>query len=489
MEQYYQTNTNPYGGYQQPVYKAPGKWALETTFGSPLYLVATILATLNVLLVTIQNATGGFLGIFSQVAYYAGLPSEFTDLFSASVTKAILGQIVPILVVLGMWLAWAGSRTSKAQASTGGFSLLRVLNIIEAVFTMIGLVVGVILMIVVMAGGNYVLYSLSSELDMGQGAFTALMIFLLLVVLVIGILAFAYRLKLAGIYKAGKEVALQGRTLTAVSMLVIVFNFLILIRDFISSFGGFTMQSVLNGLGLYIGLPSNYAVLNLVIGLTGAVGLLLETITFIRLRKNVGTLSQAPAYNAYQTGTYQTAGYANAGYQNTGYQNGGYQSNGYPNTGYTNTAYPNSGYQNSNTQTGNYNTYQQPSYQAPYNQTAYQQTGAQQRPQVTGQNQPSYQAPYQQPYQTGSYQKPAQNPQQTGVNMNPYSTGRIDPQAQWQQTAPQAPAAPAVPQAPQTGAGHQAPQAAQAPEAPQASTDAPAQPQEATTENPFDVKQ
>lgn len=504
MDQSYQTNTNPYGGYQQPVYKAPGKWALETTFGSPLYLTATILFTLNVIFVIIQNASGGLLGVLGEIAYYAGLPYEFTDLFSASVLKAILGQIIPILVIIGMWLAWAGSRVSKAQAATGGFSMLRVLNIIEAVFTMIGLVVGIILMIAVMAGGNYLLYSLSSELDMGQGAFTGLMIFLLIVVLVIGILAFLYRLKLAGIYKAGKEVALQGRTLTAVSMLVIVFNFLILIRDFMSSFSGFTLQSALDSMGLYVGLPSNYTALSLLSGLTGAIGLLLETITFIKFRKNAASLSQGASYTGYQNTGYQNTVYPNNGYQNTGYQNTGYQNAGYQNqnTGYQNNGYQSAGYQNTNTQTGAYNTFRQPPYQAPYNQASYQQPTAQpgqQAPQqAPGQMQHTYQS-YQQPYPTGTYQRPLQNSQPASVNMNPYSTGRIDPQTQWQQTAPQAPAAPQAPEAPQAPAAPESQAASQAsPAAPQApQTEAvPETPAEAasqttepkTTENPFDVK-
>ncbi len=141
---------------------------LKRVAASPLFLIATILTTLGILLRFISSLTGGNDIVASIVAalYQNGVLSywdymEFLDAYGEiysvmngiNILSTLISLVPIILVAIGLWLTFgAGMSKSRADFSTTGLTMVKVINIINLVFECIGYGIGLILFVVMMIG-------------------------------------------------------------------------------------------------------------------------------------------------------------------------------------------------------------------------------------------------------------------------------------------------------------------------------------------------
>ncbi|MBO6159850.1 MAG: hypothetical protein J6P72_11425 [Firmicutes bacterium] len=418
MSQYYNTAAYPNAYQQSPT---PGQKALKNSFGGTLYLIATILFTVTLVIELVSSflpgtsIAGTVMNLLQTYSYQMGvdIPSEVYDvlprLLGTSFFSTLIGMIPSILVCLGMWLLWASARAAKMPSSTAGYTILQVMAIISLVGACLGtllvLVVGVIGLIGISAAGSY-MSSYGSSVS--TAAPTTVLIIVLLIALIVMVLVIIYHAKLASIYSTCKDVLSLNRAGKKISMYVIVFNFISIFFSIIGSISTIALTTSIAMLG------GGFLVLSGISTILGILVTLFETLTFVKARGEFASL-QAPvaaagygSYNfetgAYNTGSYQTAGYQapyQTGSYNTQNQNTGYQQNAnayqQQNAAYSQNAYQQPSYDQ--------NAYQQPSYdQNAYQQPSYDQNAYQQ---------PSYdQNAYQQPsYDQNAYQQPQDNQQ------------------------------------------------------------------------------
>ena len=157
----------------QPTYAvqplSPAIGVLKRIAASPLFLVATILTTLGVLLRFISSLTGGIdIASIMNALYQNGVIGywdymEFLDTYRYSeiyplinglnILSTLISLVPIILVAIGLWLIFgAGASKSRADFSTTGLTMVKVINIINLVFECIGYGIGMIAVVVMMIG-------------------------------------------------------------------------------------------------------------------------------------------------------------------------------------------------------------------------------------------------------------------------------------------------------------------------------------------------
>lgn len=419
MSQYYNSYPGAYNqNYQQG--PTPGLKALKNSFGSPLYLIATIAFTLTLVLSLVQafvpsaSMLGSLVSLIQQYASQFGvpIPDEFgsiTALMSgSSIAGTIIGMIPSILIALGMWLIYSSAKKASIPASTAGYSILQVMNIISMVLMCIAALMLVIFGII----GLVALNSLSGYYGGSSSGTMAVAAICLLVSIVIMVFVIIYFAKVAAIYSISKDVLRYNRSAKKISMFVIVINFIGLFFSAISTVGTLVSASAM------IVLPSSYILMTVLSAVATFVASLLQTLTFVRARQEFAALAENKGAAGYQSYNFETGAY-NTGSFNTG-------------------AIPQTGYQ-------------QP-YQAPRPaQPQYQQ------PQAPYQQQAPYQAQpqYQQHAASPQYQ---QRPAQPSQPIPQYQTPQVAPFQVNQPVQPsmQVPPAPTAPQASQNTAPLQA---------------------------------
>lgn len=290
---------NPYvqqGYYQQPQQQTRKNIALKKSFGGGLYLIAVILNTLILVLSIVSifapaaslemilQQFGSQFGLSqSEINEAIGMMSNFYWIIRAS---AITACILPALSVLGMWLIWGNSKKEDLPVGTAGFTILKILVILDLIgVCMIGIVI-LIAMIPAIVGGS----ALDQYLDINVSA-TALIILFFVIMIAALVLVIIYYAKLLGIYTAAKDIGRLGVTSAKVSMFVIVINFLGLIFQLISiAVSLLTLD--------FLGAGSN---------LFGLLAVLFETIVFIKFRNAIEEQKaanppavQQPVNNPYQ---------------------------------------------------------------------------------------------------------------------------------------------------------------------------------------------
>ena len=142
----------------QPIRSSnPALNVLKNVGASPLFLVATILQTLNVVLGLVSsifvsssagmgnliNFTIRLDGIdYSDIAPYLQMSQGFTPV---RIFSAILTAVPGILFAVGMWLTWATCRSmASGNISTTGLTMCRVILILYRVVIIIALVLMII---------------------------------------------------------------------------------------------------------------------------------------------------------------------------------------------------------------------------------------------------------------------------------------------------------------------------------------------------------
>ncbi|MBQ7058498.1 MAG: hypothetical protein IJM83_04255 [Firmicutes bacterium] len=411
MSQYYNSYPGAYNqNYQQG--PTPGLKALKNSFGSPIYLIATIAFTLTLVLSLVEafvpsaSMLGSIVSLIQQYAYQFGvpIPDEFGDITAlmsgSSIAGTIVGMIPSILIALGMWLIYSSAKKASIPASTAGYSILQVMNIISMVLMCIATLMLVIFGII----GLVALNSLSGYYGGSSSGTMAVAAICLLIGIVIMIFVIIYFAKLAAIYSISKDVLRYNRSAKKISMFVIVINFIAL---FFSAIG--TVSTLVSASAMIV-LPTTYVLMTVLSAVASFVASLLQTLTFVRARQEFSALTENKGAAGYQSYNFETGAY-NTGSFNTG-------------------AIPQTGYQQP---------YQaprpaQPQYQQP--QTPYQQQAPYQaqpqyqqrpiQPQAPSQPIPQYQTPQVAPFQVNQ-------PVQPSMQVPPAPNA---PQAVSQNTAP-----------------------------------------------------
>ncbi len=289
---------NPYaqqGYYQQPQQQSRQNIALKKSFGSGLYLFVAILNTLVLALavVNIFMPAASLELLLQQLGPQLGLSSSdindflrtFGDLSILMRISNITACILPAISVLAMWLIWGNSKKDTLPVGTAGFTILKVLVILDLIgVCLIGIVV-LIAMIPAIVGGS----ALDQVLDIEVSA-TVLIILLFVILIAALVLVIIYYAKLLGIYTAAKDVGRIGVTTAKVSMFVVVINFLSLIFQLVSIAGSLLTLNFLGAGSAFLGFLAT----------------LFVTIVFIKFRnaleeqKAATPPMQQPLNNPYQ---------------------------------------------------------------------------------------------------------------------------------------------------------------------------------------------
>lgn len=211
--------------------------AVKKAGRSPLFLIATISVTLTALLnvwyiiEAVINYSNGF--------YYDNAT------FLGEIVTFIIYFIMQILVALGMFLFYSACISKKETVSTAGLTIIKVIQIIELVFSTLGMVLLLVVAIILMAipnviGIDNILSSLNSSygydifgdyLNTYSTNFTVvwniILIILIVVIIAFGVLLFLYFMKTLKTIKSVKMALSTGQPNNKASMYIVVINFII----------------------------------------------------------------------------------------------------------------------------------------------------------------------------------------------------------------------------------------------------------------------
>ena len=234
--------------------------ALSELIQSPLYLVATIALTSQILLAVIAAATG-----YSQLAqmlytimdnsgmyysdYYSQIAPALNALSAASVPSVLISNLPAILIVTALWIEFASAKSNTGMLSRTGFTMIRVITIIRLVIICLGLAVAVIATFVGVAAA-------SRYMESGSGAIIAIVI---IIFAVSGFLSILYQVKILGMLGAAKDVIMIGTKTSQASLYVIVLTFIAGGFGCISAISAFVTSGFLGFLSTAAGATASIA--------------------------------------------------------------------------------------------------------------------------------------------------------------------------------------------------------------------------------------
>lgn len=204
---------------------------------SPLFLIATIAVTLTALLniwyiieAVINNSNG---------YYFDGMT------FAGEIATYIISFIMQFLIALGMFLFYTACVSGKSTVSTSGLTIIKVIQIIELVFSTIGLVLVLVVAVILMIIPNvigidsifdsmsyYYGYDVFGDYFSSLGTdltliFNIILIVVILFVIAFGVLLFIYFMKVLKTIKSVKMALSTGQPNNKASMYVVVINFIL----------------------------------------------------------------------------------------------------------------------------------------------------------------------------------------------------------------------------------------------------------------------
>ena len=210
--------------------------ALRSLIQSPVYLVAVIAISVQILISIIMAATGysPFTGIINNILDAADVPSYYyseiykylSALTSTSVISTIISNLPTIVITAGLWILYANSRSSMRNMSTTGLTMVHVIIIIRMIILGIILAIGLIGSIAAVVGIN----SLYDKSPAGW------IVLLLLIFGITGFVVFFYFTRILKMLSSAKDIILIGKKTYPASMFVIVLTFISGVLQCISSF-------------------------------------------------------------------------------------------------------------------------------------------------------------------------------------------------------------------------------------------------------------
>lgn len=158
---YRQTDENTYYGSYQPgadaafaqgFQEAPAAACVRKSAASPLFLIGIIFCSVVVFLSIISSFfTGSLMDSFFN-GVYGGMGEAVSTSPVLTVFSALLSCVPQLLIVIGLWMVYAAAADKKNPfMKTSGFTLLKVMFIVEIVLLCIALCVIALVCIVVTA--------------------------------------------------------------------------------------------------------------------------------------------------------------------------------------------------------------------------------------------------------------------------------------------------------------------------------------------------
>ena len=233
-----QTQSASMGGWSQPSqfqgYSAqpasPAIGALKRIAASPLFLIATILVSLQLLMQIISTfAVGGNAMLWSAlnyVDYYLDL-----DFGPLVMLISVLALVPPILTTVGLWLAYAAGLNKRSGGySTTGLTMVKVIYIIMFVFECIAYALAVIGVLGSLIGSlsmasRYSSYGYGYSDAYATGFSIGLILGMMILIAVIVLRIFWY-IKINQSINAAKYTASTGNGVAGASSYVGVFCFI-----------------------------------------------------------------------------------------------------------------------------------------------------------------------------------------------------------------------------------------------------------------------
>lgn len=182
-----QTDTQYEAPQQGGVYSQPtvprGVEVLRRVCTSPVALVAIIAFTASMFFAVISAVTGvsgsieylnGVVGDLEDLTDEMGITQQVYDyinnMHSTGILSALISNLPAILTAAGLWMIFANCMNRRSSyAKTGGFTLIKVIQVITLVFFCIGLALAVLLAVLlfaVLSGAGASLADLFAELDL-----------------------------------------------------------------------------------------------------------------------------------------------------------------------------------------------------------------------------------------------------------------------------------------------------------------------------------
>ena len=206
---------------------------IRTMATSVLFLVGTIGYSVYVLFELLGSFTGGselmsmMNRIMAESGAYSSMDYETMQILSGvfgstSVISTLFSMIPTMVAVAGIWMVFAAAKQNKLPgiASTG-LTMVRVIVIIELVFSCIAVfAVAIIGLLVIIGTGSLAGYY-------GDGApVVVILVLVMLVLLAICAIDVIYNVKLSGMIKRMKETLVTGRPNAKVSLFVEILCYL-----------------------------------------------------------------------------------------------------------------------------------------------------------------------------------------------------------------------------------------------------------------------
>ena len=220
----------------------------------------------------IDNLGGAQSGYGMGGGHLQGYVSVFNGV---NVLGTLLGSVPAILIAVGMWMLYATAKSSsRKEVNLTGISMIRVVVIIQLVFTCIGAALIEIACLVILVGAG----SLMSYLGADYGA-GGIMVIAMLFVAVFAAAEIIFYLKLMNVIKTMKNTVVSGRPDCRISKYAEIFCYIL---------GGFSVFSALMSL---VGMS--------IYGFLGSAGSATSYIAFaiylMRYRRNMEQVMRNPA--------------------------------------------------------------------------------------------------------------------------------------------------------------------------------------------------
>ena len=243
----------PTPAVKPPLSSNPVLNAVKKIASSPLFLVAVIALSVQILASIIGAAAGGAIlrELIYSVLYELGgnIPYEVYDVLDKIamvgsgpvVVGTIIGLIPTILICVGLWLTYASAASRASDTmKTSGLTMIKVISIIQLVSTCIWFaIIEILLMLIVIAVGAADVYE--------AGIIIAILIFMVILFAAAFVLEIIYLAKIIKSINTAKKTIATAVPSDKVSSFVAVMNFISaagfifsLITSFISSAAAMT---------------------------------------------------------------------------------------------------------------------------------------------------------------------------------------------------------------------------------------------------------
>ena len=302
-----------YNTYMNMAPVNPAVAAVKKTGGSALFLIATITYTVLLLLSLISafmpSTASTYADLLYEMTYDYSVYEAVSAINTGSIVGALIGSIPTILITAGLWMIFGASKTKNPRVSTGGFTMINVVEIFMLVLISIALaVVCIVMLVAALAMYETMSYASSwgfgAESAMGIASTAFIVVFVILILFCV--LAIIYYAKLVGSIRVIKKAAngiVAGRK---ISLFVIVINFIMI---------GFSV----------IGLIGNLIMFSFLAFLTNLLSIAFQdliTIALIQMRGNLSRIAMENAMNNTMGGTGAYTDYNTGAYEN--YNTGSY---------------------------------------------------------------------------------------------------------------------------------------------------------------------